>query len=123
MRAFTVAWKSYLVLWVIFRSFTLGTRLIFDAGFQSAAFLALGLVGFIPLYGFIAKKPILQPGAWLTWLIFLLGWTLFDRTFYAAWFMQSPFDRELVGVLLAVPAFAATYNYSRSTFSAWTPAR
>ena len=56
MRALTVVWKSYLVLWVVFRSFSLGTRLLFDLGPQNAAFLALGVVGFIPLLGFVLAK-------------------------------------------------------------------
>ena len=122
MRALTVVWKSYLFLWVVFRSFSLGTRLLFDAGLQNAAFLALGVVGFIPLLGFIVEKPILRPRVWRVWFLFLLSWALFDRTFYSAWFLQFPFDRQIVGVLLAVPGFAATYSYSRSTFSAWPAA-
>jgi len=122
MRALTVIWKSYLVLWVVFRSFSLGTRLLFDSGPQNAAFLALGVVGFIPLLGFVVAKPILRPSVWRVWLFFLLIWVFFDRTFYSAWFLQFPFDRQFVGVLLAVPSFAAIYSYTRPTFSAWKPA-
>jgi hypothetical protein len=122
MRALTGVWKSYLVLWVVFRSFSLGTRLLFDPGLQNAAYIALGVAGFIPLLGFVVAKPIFRPGVWRIWLLLLLIWVLFDRTFYSAWFLQFPFDRQFVGVLLAVPAFAATYSYSRPSFRAWTTA-
>lgn len=119
MRTLTVVWKSYLVLWIVVRSFSLGTRLLFGAGPQSAAFLALGIAGFIPIIGFIVEKPVLEPRVWRAWLFFLLGWMLFDRTFYSAWFFQPPLDHELFGVLLAVPGFAATYIYSGRQFRAW----
>jgi len=119
MHALAVLWKSYLVLWVLFRSFTLGIRLLFDFGPQSAAFLALGVVGFVPLIGFVFGKPIIKPGIWRVWLVFLLIWGAFDRTFYSAWFLQDPFDSQFFGVLMAIPSFAAIYVYSRPTFKAW----
>lgn len=122
MRALAVVWKSYLIIWVLFRSFTLGIRLLFDFGPQSAAFLSLGVVGFVPLIGFVIGKPISKPGIWRAWLFFLLIWVLFDRTFYSAWFLQDPFDSQFFGVLLAIPSFAAIYRYSRPAFSAWNAA-
>ena len=122
MSALVVVWKSYLVLWVLFRTFSLATRFLFDAEPQTAAFLFLGVVGFVPLIGFVFVKPILRPGVWRVWLSFLLIWVFFDRTFYSAWFLQFPFDREFVGVLLAIPSFAAIYSYTRPTFRAWNAA-
>lgn len=119
MRALVLVWKSYLVLWILFRSFTLGTRLLFDFGGQSAAFLSFGAICFVPLIGFIFVKPIIQPGIWRAWLVILLIWVLFDRSFYSAWFLQAPFDGQFFGVLLATPSFAAIYSYSRPTFRAW----
>ena len=111
--------KGYLLLWLAFRGFTLGTRLIFDAGLQSVAWLALGVIGFIPVIGFVFAKPVLRPPVWQAWLVFLVGWALVDRSFYAAWFMNEPFDGELVGLLMAVPALVATLLYARPSFRAW----
>lgn len=122
MRIVAILWNCYLILWVLFRTFTLGIRLLFDFGPLSAVFVALGVVGFVPLVGFVFRKPIINPGIWLAWLIFLLVWMPFDRVFYSAWFLQEPFDSQLVGVLLAIPSFLAIYSYSRSTFNAWKDA-
>ena len=55
--------KGYLLLWLAFHGFTLGTRLIFDAGLTSAAFAGLGIIGFIPVIGFVFAKPVLRPPA------------------------------------------------------------
>jgi len=120
MRALLVLFKIYLVLWVVFRGFTLGTRLLFGFQPQNAVFFALGIVGFVPLVGFLLDKPILKRDVWRVWLVFLLVWVLFDRTFYSGWFFQPPFDGQFFGVLLAVPSFAAVYSYTRPTFNAWT---
>lgn len=115
----TLVWKAYLVVWVAFRAFTLGTRLLFGGDLQSAAYFVLGGVGFVPLIAFVVEKPVLVPLIWRVWLFFLLGWAAFDPVFYAGWFLQPPFDHELVGLLLAVPGFAATYSYSRPTHRVW----
>lgn len=122
MRTLVVVWKSYLVLWILFRGFTLGIRLFFDFGLESAVLLVLAVIGFVPLVGFVTTKAIIRPGIWRAWLIFSLIWALVDRTFYSAWFLQDPFDGQLFGVLLAIPSFAAIYIYSRPTFSAWNAA-
>ena len=106
-----------------FRGFTLGTRLVFDAGVPSALFLGLGVIGFIPVIGYVFAKPVLRPAAWQAWLVFLVGWALVDRSFYAAWFMNEPFDRELVGLLMAIPALVATYLYAKQSSDAWTATR
>lgn len=119
MHGLIVLWKIYLVLWIAFHGFSLSTRLLFDAGLQNAALLVFGVVSFIPLIAFIVEKPVLGPQVWRIWLLFVLGWALFGHASYSAWFLQPPFDHPLVGLLLAVPGFAATYSYSRSTFSAW----
>ena len=122
MRTLAIFWRSYLFIWILFRTFTLGIRLIFDFGPQSAAFLALGVLCFIPLVGFVLVKPIIKPGIWRVLLFILLIWLLVDRTFYSAWFLQDPFDSQFFGVLLAIPSFVAIYSYSRPTFSAWRAA-
>ena len=119
MRTLAVIWKSYLIIWILFRAFTLGIGLLFGFGPQTAVYLIVGVVGFIPLIGFVAVKPILKPGVWRVWLIFLAIWMLVDRTFYSAWFLQDPFDSQFFGILLAFPSFAAIYSYSRATFGAW----
>ena len=87
---------------------------------QSAAFLALGIIGFVPVVGFILARPLLRPSVWLAWLAFLVIWALVDRSFYAAWFMQAPLDHELVGLVAALPALVATYCYTRPSSGAWT---
>ena len=112
-------WKTYLIVWIVFRSFTLGTRLLFDPGLHAASYVALGVLGFIPIIGFVATKPILKANVWLIWLLLILVWMPFDTNFYAAWFLQPPLDHPYVGILLAVPAIAATYFYSRPAYRAW----
>lgn len=115
-------WKTYLALWVGFRVFSVGIRVIFDQSLQSWILLVFDLGTFVPIVGFISDKPILSAGVWRAWFYVVLVWSAINFTHFSAWFMRDPLDHPLVGVLLAIPAFAAIYTYSRPNVPPWTAA-
>ena len=119
MRWLSVLWKVYLVGWVGIRTTSLSGKVLADPSLTTTTYLLLGIVGFVPVVGFILAKPFLRPIVWRLWLLFALCWALFDLVYYAEWFAQHPLWVQVLGSSLAVPSYLAVYAYSRSTNPMW----
>jgi len=119
MRWLAVTWKAYLIAWIAIRTFDLCTKLLFAPSLTTITYLTLGVIGFLPLVGFLLEKPLLRPIIWRLWLLFALCWGLFDLVYFAEWFAQRPLSAQIVGTALTIPSYVAVYVYSRPSNPAW----
>ena len=119
MQWLSILWKAYLVAWIGIRIVDLLGKMLPVPTWTTVAYLALGVVGFVPVIGFILKKPFLRPIIWRTWLLFALCWGLFDLIYFAEWFAQHPLSVQIIGASLTIPSYLAVYVYSRTSNPAW----
>ena len=133
-------WKAYLLVFVGYRLWSLAQKfswsLFCESGecyglphlpvYTSAAHLALGAFGAVPILGFILNRAILRAPVWGLWLAFSIAWGAYDLFVHADWFAQhassaalDPTLTIILGTAIVIPCWLAIYQYAYRSPQLW----
>jgi hypothetical protein len=118
-------WKAYVSAFAVFRVHDLIAKADAFPTILQHAYLALGLVGLVPILGFILHRPLFNRRLWQVWFFLAIAWGMFDFVFYSSWFhlRSAPeVSRPVVmalAALVALPCHIAVYSYAFRSPQLW----
>ena len=122
---FRNTWKAYVLVFAIYRIHELGANANTYPTLVQHLYLVLGLVGTVPIVGFVFHQRIFRRVFWRAWFFFTIVWGVFDLLVYTPGFhlssapQVSPVIVWLLSLIIVLPTYLAMYSYSFRSPTLW----